>query len=157
MPGASRSSIRTKGSAASSSRQQRSASGGGVPLKSVTFSTVRVRHYERILCDNPAASSGLSIGIGWRFAEEGVPVCVEEWQSTRCRGRSQSELQLSRSERDDLVKQLGYTEREVAAMRRELNRCRANRRQTVNNLSAQRVEETVESVKTKVKSMLFLV
>lgn len=159
-PGSSsRSSIRTKGSTASSFRQQRSCAGAGAGLtpRTVTFTTVSVRHYERILCDNPAASSGLAVGIGWRFAEEDAPVCVEEWQTTRRRGRSQSELQLSRSERDQLVKTLGYTDREIAAFRRELNRCRANRRQTVNNLGAQRVEETVESVKTKVKSMLFLV
>jgi hypothetical protein len=147
-------SVRTKASSAGASSRQRSSN--GLPPKVVTFSTVRVRQYERILCDNPAASSGLAIGIGWKYSEEANAVPVEEWQLTRRKGRTQSDLLLSRRQRDELVRMLGYADHEVAAMRRELNKSRANRRQTVNNLGAQRVEEAVESVKSKVKSVLFL-
>ena len=35
----------------------------------MSFSRLSVRHYERVLGDNPSCSSGPSISIGWKFKE----------------------------------------------------------------------------------------
>jgi len=37
--------------------------------RSVSFSRLNVRHYERVLGDNPSCSSGPSISIGWKFKD----------------------------------------------------------------------------------------
>jgi hypothetical protein len=168
-------STKSVSSSASSSKRSRAAgsrSSNMPPAKTVAFSTVHVREYERILCDNPATSAGLSVGIGWQFVDVATTtntededdndnsstatMTVDAWELRQKRGRSQSELLLSRRERETIVRQWGCTDREITAMKRELNKCRAQRRQTVNNLGAQKVEEAVESVRSKVKSLLFL-
>jgi hypothetical protein len=170
-------STKSVSSSASSSKRSRAAgstrSSNMPPAKTVSFSTVHVREYERILCDNPATSAGLSVGIGWQFVDvvttnhddeddndanvsSAATMTVDDWELRQKRGRSQSELLLSRREREIIVRQWGCTDREITAMKRELNKCRAQRRQTVNNLGAQKVEEAVESVRSKVKSLLFL-
>ena len=129
--------------------------------KRVRFSYVHVRHYERILCLNPACSRGPSVGIGWGFVSQEPPatssgMSLDAWEDARRRIRSPSELLLSRSYREALIREWGYSEREMAAAVRELNKLRSNRRQTVNNLGAQKMEETVEAVFLKVKKLLLL-
>ena len=154
MLGSHLSSCASKTSSMSSSKQKRKKK-SSASQRSVTFSEVQVRQYERILCENPACSAGPSIGIGWRFVEQN-PLHVDEWEGKNRKGRSQSELLLSRASREKLIRKLGYSERDIAAAVRELNKVRALRRQTVNNLGAQKMEEAVESVRSKVKSILFL-
>jgi len=125
-------------------------------MNSVSFKEVQVRQYERIMTDNPSCTGGPAIGVGWRFVSE-KPVSVDEWELCRRKGsRSPSELVLNRARREKLIRGLGYADREIAANVRELNRLRSQRRQTVNNLSAQKVEEAVETAKRQVKRLLFL-
>lgn len=124
---------------------------------SVSFTHVQVRHYERIMSDNPASAAGPSIGIGWRFVEAD-PVCVGTFEKRERRSRAQSltDLQLSKATRLKLVRTLGYTDREIAANVRALNKSRSNRKQTVDNLGVEKVEEAMEKVKRKVKSLFSL-
>lgn len=119
----------------------------------VQFSEVFVRQYERILDDNPACRFGLSVGIGWRFAEASAQ-SVDEWEGSRRRKSTKSQLILSRNKRELLVRSLGYTDTDIAAAMREINKVKSNRRQTVNNLGLQQLEETVESAKRRVKRVL---
>jgi hypothetical protein len=136
--------------------------GTGYPPKpksnvSVSFTHVQVRHYERIMSDNPASAAGPSIGIGWRFLEAD-PVCVDTFEKRERRSRAQSltELQLSKATRLTLVRALGYTDREIAANVRDLNKSRSNRKQTVDNLGVEKVEEAMEKVKRKVRRIFSL-
>jgi hypothetical protein len=123
--------------------------------RSVSFSNVHVRQYERILDDNPACRFGISIAIGWGYNEEKVE-SVDEWEGSRSRRRvrSKSELILSRTKREKIVRSLGYVDNDIAAAMREINRVKCHRRQTVNNLKLQHLEETVESAKLRIKSAL---
>jgi hypothetical protein len=133
----------------SSRRSRRSKS------RCVSFSNVHARQYERILDDNPACRFGVSIAIGWEYNEEKVET-VDEWEGSRSqrRVRSKSELILSRTKREKLVRSLGCADRDIAAAMREINRVKCHRRQTVNNLKLQHLEETVESAKLRIKSAL---
>jgi hypothetical protein len=122
----------------------------------VSFSHVLVRQYERIMNDNPASVAGPSIGIGWRFVEAD-PVCVDAFEKRPgTKAESLDDLQLNKATRLALVRALGYTEKEIAANVRDLNRCRSNRKQTVDNLGTEKVEEAFESVRRKVKRIFSL-
>jgi hypothetical protein len=133
----------------SSRRSRRSKS------RNVSFSNVHVRQYERILDDNPACRFGISIAIGWEYNEEKVET-IDDWEGSRSRRRvrSKSELILSRTKREKIVRSLGYADNDIAAAMREINRVKCHRRQTVNNLKLQHLEETVESAKLRIKSAL---
>jgi hypothetical protein len=123
---------------------------------SVSFTHVQIRHYERIMSDNPASAAGPSIGIGWKFVEAD-PVCVDAFEKReRSRARSLTDLQLSKASRLKLVRALGYTDREIAANVRDLNKSRSNRKQTVDNLGVEKVEEAMEKVKRKVRRLFSL-
>lgn len=125
----------------------------------VSFGSVQIRHYERILSDNPASRKGPSIGIGWKYTEH-EPIKVSKFEGLRKKQRCRraSELVLSRKQRERLIYQLGYTERDMAIMVREINKCRYKRQQTVNNLSAQvqKMEEAVETARRKMLGVLTL-
>lgn len=123
---------------------------------SVNFASVSVRQYERIMCDNPASTAGPSIGIGWNYVEK-KPLPVDEYHERRKSApRRPNEMLLNRAKREKMLRALGYSESDMAACVRHLNKLRAQRRQTVNNLGAQKVEEAVESAKRQVKRLLFM-
>jgi hypothetical protein len=123
----------------------------------VDFSTVQIRFYERIMCENPACTSGPSVGIGWNYADEEILAEIGQYESSRdWSKRSGIELCMSRERREKMLRDWGYTDRDIASGVRELNRLKACRRQTVNNLGVERVEEAVELLTRKVKKALFL-
>jgi hypothetical protein len=141
------------GSAASSFKTK--VRGKDDSTKSVQFDEVHLRHYERIMCDNPASTNGPSIGIGWKYVNR-RPLKVDEYELRRPSRRSPSKMVLNRPMREKIIRKLGYSEKEMATVVRELNKARFQRRQTVNNLGAAKVEEAVEAAKSRVKSLLFL-
>jgi hypothetical protein len=123
---------------------------------SVRFHEVQVRVYNRILGDNPACTSGPSMGIGWEYVPQD-PRTVDEWEMGRGKGRRPSELMLQRPTREKMLRDLGIGDKEIAAGIRENIKIRSQRRQTVNNLRIQKMEETIENAKRKVnKRLLFL-
>lgn len=130
------------------------ADGKPVLNRRVSFGRVSVRHYERIMCDNPSSTTGPSIGIGWGFVNKRSKD-IDDFEKDRL-GRHKSELLLSRAQREKIIKSLGYTDREIAAMVRDINKCRFQRRQTVNNLGAQKLEESLELAKRQVLKAVFL-
>jgi len=120
----------------------------------VRFNEVRVREFQRILTDNPACTKGPPIGIGWKFNEKTFD--FDEWELKRGRVRRPSELHLNRGRREEIVRKLGYTDKDIAASIREGNRIKAHRRQTINNLGAAKMEEAVEAARRKAKKIMFL-
>jgi hypothetical protein len=150
-------------SVALSARVPGSTGGSLAPLKkkkgviafTVSFGTVEVRHYARIASDNPACSGGPPIGIGWEFAAGGK-VDLSDWEKARRRRRPSADLQLDRRKREKILREWGYADKELALVMREMNKVKAQRRQTSNNLAAQKMEEAVEQAARKVKRLLFL-
>jgi hypothetical protein len=121
----------------------------------VTFNTVDVRYYERILDINPAVTNGAAFGIGWRYKRGGCHP-VDEWESKRGRYRRPNELVLPRHVREALLKDLGYTQQDIAAAVRVIFKAKNKRKQTVQNLGTEQVEEVVESAARRVKNILSL-
>ncbi|KAL3939103.1 MAG: hypothetical protein SGBAC_006106 [Bacillariaceae sp.] len=109
---------------------------------SVSFGTVTVRRYERILVVHPCTSSGPSLGIGWNYEESSESLDLSH--------PSGGDLRLSRDLRERMVKRLGYSTREVACAVREGLRIKNQRRRTINNLQSNVVDvEKVEYIAEK--------
>ena len=126
--------------------------------KSVSFSDVTIRHYERILEINPAVTSGAAIGIGWRYNGGGT-ISVEDWEHRRSRSRrSAHELLLPRQVRDIMLEhELGYSQKEIAKATRIIRKVKDRRRVTVENLSqpgVAKLEQKVEKVSRAIKGLL---
>ena len=114
-------------------------------LLKVSFSEVTVREYDRILSDNPACQNGPSIGIGWRYRNEYI-LHVDEHEHSRGRApRKTDELVLNRVVREHMLRDLGYSQKQMAMAVRINNHVKNQRKQTVHNLSAAKVEEIMES------------
>jgi len=119
----------------------------------VTFTHVTVREYEQILGDNPSCSTGgPTLAIGWRYQEFDA-IDVHMYESSRIGRLRWDKLLLDRQTRTRLVQKLGYSETQIAAAVRSVNKVKHHRKQTINNLHAQGMEEAVESVGRRVKEL----
>ena len=135
------------------SRRSQSSGDSGSRRTRVSFSEVQVRQYERILSDNPACQSGPSLGIGWKYNRAGI-IDVDSYESKRGIPRNHVELTMPRHVRENILKDWGYEQKDVADMVRNILKVKNQRRQTINNLGAADMEEAVENAKRKVKSIL---
>ena len=122
---------------------------------SVSFSTIEIRSYERILGDNPSCSHGPAVSIGWQYEPDPITVQVDEFEYYRAGDRLDgTALVLTRSEREEILEDLGYTRAAIADAVRTNVKVKNNRRQTVHNLAVARLEEAAESAKRKLKRFL---
>jgi hypothetical protein len=121
--------------------------------KKVNFDSVYVRHYERILTDNPGVQSGPAIGIGWRF-KRSLRFDVDDFEQCKGLPRRSDDLVLSRTVRENILRDCGYSQKDIADMVRVILKVRNQRKTTVNNLPAQGMEETVENARKTVSRLL---
>lgn len=127
---------------------------GDSDKKRVSFHAVQVRYYERVLEINPAVSSGgAAIGIGWQYImEEEVP--INDWDMRRgARNKKSRELVIPRHVRENMLKDLGYTQQDIAMSTRLIWKTKNQRKTTIQNLSAQPMEEAVERASRRVRGM----
>ena len=114
---------------------------GELPLlrdeKEVSFGQVHVRYYERILGDHPSCQSGPSMGIGWKYYKS-CSINIDMWESHRRRRHRRhndyedsSSLLLSRNEREEMLRQLGYKQWEIAQAIRQTRKIKHSRCQTI--------------------------
>lgn len=122
----------------------------------IQFSTVEVRQYERVLGDNPGVSSGPPVSIGWKHFEDRtmvLPIDEYEYYHGACT-EDQCEMILTRFERETMLLELGYTEKELVKSIRENYKVKNKRRQTVNNIPLMEIEESLEKAKRSVKKVI---
>jgi hypothetical protein len=119
---------------------------------SISFGMVEVREYERILGDHPACSDGAGIGIDWLYLPSQA-YHVDNWEAMRSSSRKGCYI-LDKQTRENILVELGYDQRHFAQALRESNKIKHQRRQTILNLGAQRVEEAIESCGRKVLKVL---
>jgi hypothetical protein len=123
---------------------------------SVSFADVQVRYYERILDINPAVTSGAAIGIGWRYKRGGT-LPIEEWELRKSSDvRRANDLLIPRHVRETILQNAGYTQKDIAEAVRIILKAKNKRKQTIQNLGAEGIEEAVESASRRVKSIISL-
>jgi len=103
------------------------------PKKDVRFNNIEIRPYERIIGDHPSCSNGPPIAIGWGFGNA-KNYSVEEFESCRGRRRSSDELMLERHAREQILRNLGYTAKDLATATRNIRMVQHQRKRTLNNL-----------------------
>mmetsp|Transcript_46977 Transcript_46977/g.56516 ORF Transcript_46977/g.56516 Transcript_46977/m.56516 type:complete len:371 (-) Transcript_46977:451-1563(-) len=135
----------------------------GISETAVDFDTCHIREYERELGDNPSCSSGAPVSLGWNFVEIGV-FPFDEFEKSRdknCDDMDKSvhgkrraaiaDTLLSRTEREKLLMDHGFTRGEIAQATKINVKIKNNRRQTVNNLKFQKAEEFIEAIRRYLK------
>ena len=110
----------------------------------VSFDCVQIRMYERILEFHPSTSSGPSIGLGWSY-DENEPISIRDDKNDEPSSQSSSrDFLLSRKTREEILKELGYTSREISRAVRLNRKVSDQRRETLNNLTAKTMTDRDE-------------
>mmetsp|Transcript_22067 Transcript_22067/g.61329 ORF Transcript_22067/g.61329 Transcript_22067/m.61329 type:complete len:514 (-) Transcript_22067:226-1767(-) len=124
--------------------------------KRVKFHEVKVREYERVLCNNPSCSSGAPVGLGWGYTKE-KQIELDVYESNRRPRRSNVELVLTRQEREEILVEWGASFNEIVEAIRSNIRTKNQRRHTVNTLGRyDRWEEMMESAGRRLKRTILL-
>lgn len=120
----------------------------------VSFISVEVREYIPVPSSHPNTTYGCGVGIGWAYNIKD-PFPIDAWESKR-KPRKPYQLVIDRSRRELILKKWGYSEKEIAACVREINKVKRQRRQTVNNLKdfgVAKMEEAVETATKRLKNL----
>lgn len=122
--------------------------------KGVRFGSVRVRYYERIIDINPGCSSGVALGIGWKY-NKSRRLKLDEYELQRGGVNYKAQqLVLPRHIREDIAKQFGYSQKDIADGTRLNLRYKNERKQTIDNLNLSGMEEKLESATRKVMKVI---
>ena len=121
--------------------------------KQVKFNTVEIREYEIILSNNPACEYGPSIGIGWDYTDINTAdnaIRVSQFEKERFGKRRvekhgrQSKLYLSQVRREAILKEAGYTDKEVKAAIRDKQKARLLRSVSTFESLGTRINATIK-------------
>lgn len=120
--------------------------------RNVSFGSMKIREFNVAISDNPCCSYGPPIGLSWEYQEmEEVP--LEAYEASREGNRRKGHsLLLSFYERHFmLIKQGGYSKKEIKETMREVERVKRDRMVTDLFLPASPLDETMEHVLDTVK------
>uniref|UniRef100_A0A6S8I6F1 Uncharacterized protein n=1 Tax=Amphora coffeiformis TaxID=265554 RepID=A0A6S8I6F1_9STRA len=141
------------------SLQSSSTDGGAAnaPLKSVkrtvSFGKLETREFSIALSDHPSCSYGPPISLGWDFRDKET-VELDHYEEQRSPRRQMHQMILSYNVRRFLLlKRAGYSHDELEAAMNEVERVKRERLVTDLLLPASKIDETVEEVVRRVKSM----
>jgi hypothetical protein len=113
--------------------------------KGVGFSTLTIREYAICLGDN-VTSAGAPVTISWDYQSE-ASYSVEEYDDALTMPRrSKSQLQMPVSYREELLRTLGYSRKEIDEASRQSAKTRYKRRQTNQRMAHQQYDEFIEKV-----------
>ena len=121
--------------------------------KHVKFNTVEIREYEIILSNNPACEYGPSIEIGWEYTDINTAddaIRVSQYEKERFGKRRQekngrpSKLYLSQVRREAILKEAGYTNKEIHAAIRDKRKARLQRSVSTFQSLGTRIKATVK-------------
>ena len=121
--------------------------------KQVKFNTVEIREYDIILSNNPACEVGPSIEIGWDYTDVNTAdnaIRVSQYEKERFGKRRvekhgrQSKLYLSQVRREAILKEAGYTDKEVKAAIRDKQKARLQRSVSTFESLGTRINATIK-------------
>ena len=119
------------------------------PKKSVSFASVHVREYNRILGDHPDVRVGPPISIGWEFIERSAQD-LDDYEANR---QPSLRLRLSSITRKNLLHNVfGIPEEEIRAAEKEVQKIQKQRNQSnKQGKASEKVEGVVRSAKRKIR------
>ena len=93
--------------------------GGSTIKKHVSFTELHIREHSVILGDHPCCTIGLPVTLDW-VVEREVSVDLEDYEATRERRRSRTEMRLSLDDRRELLSDISDTD--LRRVQRKLHR-----------------------------------
>ncbi len=116
--------------------------------KKVSFSTLEIREYGIIPGDNPAVTGGCPLSIDWVY--DSVFTCsVENYEEVRPKTRSMTELRIPSREREETLRRVGFSRRDIQEGTKNANITRHQRRRTEETMKLAPVQEFLERAKRK--------
>lgn len=124
--------------------------------KMVRFASVEFREYTLVLSDNPSTTSGPPIGIGWKYyPEDTVLLDLDEYERGReGRRRTARELSLPPDVRDNMLRNIGYSRKELLEAVRIVGKDKYRRRISLKRQKFEPIIEYVESVRVGIKWLI---
>lgn len=119
----------------------------------VRMHKVQIREYPIVLGNNPGVSRGPPLTIDWEHCTH-EEFDFEEYESVRPPRRTQVEMYMPLMVREHILKQSGFTRKEIREAVRITNISRNKRKQTIDRLNLSRAEETLESAQRKLRKLL---
>lgn len=113
--------------------------------KLVNFATVEFREYARTLSDNPSTSSGAPIGIGWRYDPKDTTTVDLYERSRDGIRRDKGQLLIPRDLRERMLREAGFSSREILAAIREVQMVKKQRSVSLQQHKFDALIEMVES------------
>lgn len=106
----------------------------------VRFDSVVVREYEIILGDNPSVSDGAPISLGWNYTSM-EPIELDDYEIMQIYSKASRPsrcFMMPSSQRTSLLRNAGFTEKEIVDAAMEVKRIRKRRRAPMKKLSLSR-------------------
>jgi len=120
--------------------------------RTVSFTSLSIREYPPMISDNPSCSFGPPVQLDWDYHAEETQL-IDQYEESRQPRRANHELLLSYNDRRFLLlKQGGYSRKEVKAAMKEAERVKRERMVTDLFLPAQALDETMENLLDSVKT-----
>ena len=124
--------------------------------KQVSFGSVSCRLYERTVGIHPDVSSGPALTFNWDY-EKSPDLPLEEYEAHQDKRLTRSQMLIPRSQRTKiLMRECGLSRTSIASHVREVNKLKAQRCQTIQNLKFEKMEERLQSFRKSVSRALFL-
>jgi len=113
--------------------------------KKLCFSTVTIREHPIVLGDN-VTIRGPPISLSWDHQDEKVYGLEDYEQTIRERRRSYSQLKMPSMHRDKLLKESGYSRRDIQEATKLSTIARNQRKRTIDTLHLQPLQEAFEKI-----------
>lgn len=122
----------------------------------VRFDTVEFRHYHPVLGDNPSTSSGAPIGIGWSYnPKDTIMVDLEEYERAyEGLRRTKKELAIPSHVREAMLREAGYSRRDIKLAVDINRRVKAKRISSVQQQKIDPIRKWVETMKHGVRRLI---
>jgi len=111
--------------------------------RKLRFSTLTIREYARVLGDNVTVM-GPPISLSWEHQDETVYEIEDYEQAIQDSRRTQSELKMPSAHRDKILKESGYSRRDIQEAIKNSNITRNQRKRTIETLNLQPLQEAFE-------------
>lgn len=121
--------------------------------KSVRFKSVQIREHGLMPTINPSVTSGPALGLAWEYND--LPTySLQSYEQTRPTRRTRAEFQMPQSVRVEILRQEGFSRKEIQETVRAINIARKQRRATVMTQEVEELHLAVEWVGRKVKKAI---
>ena len=111
--------------------------------KKVKFTNIEIREYPICVGNNPAGTLGVPITIDW--THDGELTCpLDMYEENKPTPRTMAELRIPSKRRDEMLKQLGFSAREIMEGKRNATIGRNQRKKTNNTFNLAPYQEFLE-------------